>query len=63
MPGDVSHLSPTVSALFKEEQLMAVAATRLHLSQGNHFYLHGGIFGTVTLRCAFIVTCSKQNHD
>lgn len=32
MPGDVSHLSPTVSALFKEEQLIAVGATRLHLS-------------------------------
>lgn len=32
MPGDVSHLSPTVTALFKEEQLIALEATRLHLS-------------------------------
>lgn len=32
MPGDVSHLSPTVSALFRGEQLIAEEATRLHLS-------------------------------
>ena len=44
MPGDVSHFAPTVSALFKEKQLITAETTRLLLSlshdnQKEHFYV------------------------
>lgn len=63
MPGDVSHLSPTVSAFVQgraadrsgSHKVASVPKKSLLLTLGEYF-------GTVTLRCSFVVTCSKQNN-
>lgn len=54
MPGDVSHLAPTVRALFKEEQLIPAETTRLLLSlfhdnQKGRFYIDTKEYVTANL--------------